>query len=163
MVSEWFYQADGQHFGPIVSAELRRLADTGIVTPNTLVRKGADGSWGYLARKSRAFSISALAFVLNPATAATTSAGTTAAAAGLSSESNIAGRCNLPRETADTRGDRLGVFCKVHAGTPCLRSHNGSLGWCFWEESRRTHTSPDLLRRSESSVEEDNWESAMAI
>lgn len=45
MASEWFYQADGQHFGPIMSGELRRLAATGIVTPDTLVRKETDGRW----------------------------------------------------------------------------------------------------------------------
>jgi len=51
----------------------------------------------------------------------------------------------------------------IHPGTPCLRSHNRSLDWCFWEPPWRTHTSPDLLGRSESSVEEDNREGAMAI
>ena len=45
MAAEWFCQAAGHRYGPITSGELRRLADTGIVTPDTLVRKGADGRW----------------------------------------------------------------------------------------------------------------------
>jgi hypothetical protein len=45
MAAEWYYQIMGQQLGPILSAELRRLADTGTVTPDTLVRKGADGRW----------------------------------------------------------------------------------------------------------------------
>ncbi len=50
MAGEWFYQAKGQQLGPVVSAELRRLADTGVVTPDTLVCRAtatgmADGRW----------------------------------------------------------------------------------------------------------------------
>ena len=50
MAAEWFYQAKGQQWGPVLSAELRRLADTGILTPDTLVCRAtatgmADGRW----------------------------------------------------------------------------------------------------------------------
>ena len=45
MAAEWFYQAKGQHLGPVEPAELRRLADRGAVLPNTLVRKGTAGAW----------------------------------------------------------------------------------------------------------------------
>jgi len=57
MAAECYYRAKGQHplvrwavcrtpqLGPVESAELRRLADTGTVTPDALVRKGADGRW----------------------------------------------------------------------------------------------------------------------
>ena len=39
MAAEWFYQAKGQQLGPVAPAELRRLVDTGTVTPHTLVCK----------------------------------------------------------------------------------------------------------------------------
>ena len=45
MAAEWFCQAAGHRYGPITSGELRRLADTGIVTADTPVRKGVDGRW----------------------------------------------------------------------------------------------------------------------
>ena len=46
MVAHWFYQtAERQQSGPIDSKELRLIAEAGIVTPNTLVRKGASGGW----------------------------------------------------------------------------------------------------------------------
>ena len=45
MAAEWFYQVKGRQSGPVEPAELRRLADTGIVTPDTPVRKVADGRW----------------------------------------------------------------------------------------------------------------------
>lgn len=45
-MAQWFYQtAQRQQSGPIDSKELRRLAESGIVTPNTLVRKGDSGGW----------------------------------------------------------------------------------------------------------------------
>ncbi len=40
MASQWFYQSGGQQSGPVDSWTLRRLAETGIVKPETLVRKG---------------------------------------------------------------------------------------------------------------------------
>ena len=46
MVAQWFYQtAEGQQSGPIDSKELRRLADAGIVRPDTLVRQGDTDRW----------------------------------------------------------------------------------------------------------------------
>jgi S1-C subfamily serine protease len=46
MLAQWFYQnAEGQRSGPVDLAELRRLAETGIVKSNTLVREGASGDW----------------------------------------------------------------------------------------------------------------------
>ena len=59
MAAEWFYQAKGQQWGPVLSAELRRLADTGILTPDTLVCRAtatgmADGRW-VRTRRSRGF------------------------------------------------------------------------------------------------------------
>ncbi len=46
MVTQWYFQtAEGQPSGPIDSRELRRLAEAGIVTPNTVVRKGDNGRW----------------------------------------------------------------------------------------------------------------------
>ena len=50
MAAEWFYQVRGRQLGPVVPAELRRLADTGIVTPDALVCRAtatgtADGHW----------------------------------------------------------------------------------------------------------------------
>ena len=35
----------GQQSGPVDSGELRRLAEAGIVRPDTLVRQGASGRW----------------------------------------------------------------------------------------------------------------------
>ncbi len=46
MATQWFYQTSGgQPSGPVDSRELRRLAEAGIVRPDTLVRKGASGRW----------------------------------------------------------------------------------------------------------------------
>lgn len=45
MAIQWFCQREGRPSGPVDSRELRRLAETGIVTPSTLVRKGANGHW----------------------------------------------------------------------------------------------------------------------
>lgn len=45
MAAEWFYRSSDQKSEPVDSRELRRLAETGIVRPDTLVRKGVDGRW----------------------------------------------------------------------------------------------------------------------
>ncbi len=46
MVAQWFYQtAQRQQSGPIDSKELRRLAETGIVRPDTLVRPSESANW----------------------------------------------------------------------------------------------------------------------
>ena len=44
-MSAWFYQQDGVESGPIDDAELKRLAASGIVRPDTRVRKEANGKW----------------------------------------------------------------------------------------------------------------------
>lgn len=42
MAAEWFYQnGGGQQSGPVDSRELRRLAEAGVISPDTLVRQGA--------------------------------------------------------------------------------------------------------------------------
>ena len=38
MASQWFYQATGRQVGPISSAELRNLAQRGVISTNTLVK-----------------------------------------------------------------------------------------------------------------------------
>ena len=46
MAIQWFHRAsEGQASGPVDSAELRRLAEAGIVRPDTLVRKGDSARW----------------------------------------------------------------------------------------------------------------------
>ena len=45
MASEWFYQVMGQQVGPVSALELRNLAQQGIISRNTPVRKGPDGAW----------------------------------------------------------------------------------------------------------------------
>ena len=46
MATQWFYQtSEGQQSGPVDSRELRRLAEAGIVSPETLIRQGASGRW----------------------------------------------------------------------------------------------------------------------
>ncbi len=46
MAIQWHYQTGaGQQSGPVDSRELRRLAEAGIVRPDTLVRKGASRRW----------------------------------------------------------------------------------------------------------------------
>jgi hypothetical protein len=45
MANQWFYQRGGRPSGPIDSRELRRLAEAGVVTPETLVRQGDSARW----------------------------------------------------------------------------------------------------------------------
>lgn len=45
MAAEWFYKADGLVKGPISSAALQQAARDGTITPETPVRKDADGPW----------------------------------------------------------------------------------------------------------------------
>ena len=46
MAQSWFYQtSEGQQSEPVDSRELRRLAETGIVRPDTLVRQGDSARW----------------------------------------------------------------------------------------------------------------------
>jgi len=46
MAAEWFYEAKGSELGPVDGPQLRHLADSRLITPSTLVRKGRDGQWG---------------------------------------------------------------------------------------------------------------------
>jgi len=45
MAAQWFYQAKGRQLGPVDSRELRRLAEAGVVRPDTLVRQGTNSRW----------------------------------------------------------------------------------------------------------------------
>ena len=45
MGAEWYCQIMGDVFGPVPPSELKRLAQATRITPDTLVRKGADGDW----------------------------------------------------------------------------------------------------------------------
>lgn len=45
MAADLFYQTAGQQSGPVDSRELRRLAEAGIVRPDTLVRQGTSNPW----------------------------------------------------------------------------------------------------------------------
>lgn len=45
MAAEWYHQNSGRQTGPVDSGELRRLAEAGIVRPETLVRQGDSGRW----------------------------------------------------------------------------------------------------------------------
>lgn len=45
MAVEWFYRNNSGDFGPVSSASLKALAQTGDVGPDTLVRQGAAGDW----------------------------------------------------------------------------------------------------------------------
>ena len=45
MAAEWFYQNKGQQSGPVDSRELLRLAEAGIVRPDTLVSQGTSNPW----------------------------------------------------------------------------------------------------------------------
>lgn len=41
----WYYQTMGEVLGPVSWAELKELTEAGFVTPDVLVRPGADGPW----------------------------------------------------------------------------------------------------------------------
>ena len=45
MASQWFYQVKGNEVGPLSSAELRNLAQRGVVLTNTLVKNAPDAAW----------------------------------------------------------------------------------------------------------------------
>jgi hypothetical protein len=45
MAREWYFQDAGQVLGPLMPADLRRLAHQGRINADTLIRKGADGKW----------------------------------------------------------------------------------------------------------------------
>ena len=45
MPLQWYYKVLGQETGPVSSAELKELAESGFLTPDVEIRKGADGNW----------------------------------------------------------------------------------------------------------------------
>ena len=45
LASAWFYQTMGEIFGPLSPAQLKAATDGGLVTQDTLVRKGTHGEW----------------------------------------------------------------------------------------------------------------------
>jgi hypothetical protein len=45
MSDEWYYEVGGKGYGPIPGRELKQLADSGLITPKTLIRQGARGNW----------------------------------------------------------------------------------------------------------------------
>lgn len=45
MATDWFYRAGDTETGPLSSGVLKQLAGQGLVTPQTLVRKGPRGRW----------------------------------------------------------------------------------------------------------------------
>ncbi|MEX0675482.1 MAG: DUF4339 domain-containing protein [Pirellulales bacterium] len=66
MANEWFIQHGGKQYGPLASANLKKLAAEGKITPSTLVRLGTAGNWVPAARVQGLFAASASA----PASAA---------------------------------------------------------------------------------------------
>lgn len=45
MAANWFAKCGGAQYGPLTSAQLKRLADGGKVLPDSLVRRGESGTW----------------------------------------------------------------------------------------------------------------------
>jgi hypothetical protein len=45
MTREWYFQAMGQELGPLSVAELKAKVASGLIQPDTLVRKGTEGKW----------------------------------------------------------------------------------------------------------------------
>jgi hypothetical protein len=45
MASEWFYKISKKQVGPISSAELRNLAQSGTISIKTLISKNPNGPW----------------------------------------------------------------------------------------------------------------------
>jgi hypothetical protein len=45
MAADWYYQADGQTRGPIDAEQLKQLAHSGRIDPDTLVARGRNGAW----------------------------------------------------------------------------------------------------------------------
>lgn len=50
MTSRWYYQTMGEEIGPISPSQLREAAELGVIQPDTLIRKGAVGSWVFAER-----------------------------------------------------------------------------------------------------------------
>jgi hypothetical protein len=45
MAIQWFVQHGGKQYGPLTSANLKKLADEGKIVPTTSVRSGIEGAW----------------------------------------------------------------------------------------------------------------------
>jgi len=45
MAAEWYYESRGIGHGPLSASELKRLAQTGKILPDALVKKGVEGKW----------------------------------------------------------------------------------------------------------------------
>ncbi len=50
MANEWYVQHGGKQYGPMTSANLKKLAAEGKISPNTTVRLGSEGNWVPAAR-----------------------------------------------------------------------------------------------------------------
>lgn len=46
MANQWYYRSASAELGPFAPSEMRRFAAKGVITPETQVRKGAEGQWG---------------------------------------------------------------------------------------------------------------------
>ncbi len=66
MPHEWYIQHGGKQYGPLTSANLKKLAAERKITPSTNVRRGAEGNWVPASRVQGLFGASSSA----PATAA---------------------------------------------------------------------------------------------
>lgn len=44
-MADWYYKSKGEVIGPFSTAEFRRLARTGEITPATEIRQGETGKW----------------------------------------------------------------------------------------------------------------------
>jgi hypothetical protein len=45
MAIQWYVQHNGKQYGPLTSANLKKLADEGKISPATQVRSGTEGAW----------------------------------------------------------------------------------------------------------------------
>jgi hypothetical protein len=45
MSVQWFYQVMGEELGPVSSADLAKQAQSGVITPDTFVRRADDENW----------------------------------------------------------------------------------------------------------------------
>jgi hypothetical protein len=50
MANQWFLQHGGKQYGPLTSAQLKKLAGEGKIKPDSQVRLGAEGNWAPAAR-----------------------------------------------------------------------------------------------------------------
>ena len=49
-MSNWFLKVNGEILGPFNSTQIRRMAESGEVTPFSLIRKGREGTWSPASR-----------------------------------------------------------------------------------------------------------------